>query len=114
MRKLQGGNAAVQILTSCQPEIPQLYQKVLKTKARNEETPNITPVKAIVLVEGIHIWPLQPVSRCKQYINLNQGSSLPRNGSSTPSVVTIVSLSDKCNRYCIDILPQTPCRKALE
>ena len=33
MRKLQGGNAAVQILTSCQPEIPQLSQKVLKTQS---------------------------------------------------------------------------------
>ena len=30
------------------------------------------------------------------------------NGSSTPPVVTIVSLSAKCNRYCNDILPQTP------
>ena len=31
-----------------------------------------------------------------------------KNGSSTPPVVTIVSMSGKCNRYCIDKLPQTP------
>lgn len=35
-------------------------------KASNEEAANVTPVKAVVLVQCIYIWPLQPVTRCKQ------------------------------------------------